>query len=161
MLRSVFSILCSTSLYAHCAHSKSFIISNERWCFVLFSKSLNNRSQRPHFLYTHKVWIPMNLMTDVVDEFSTCPKIKWFMNNLIYAISTTYLWRGRAYEREHTSLRLHPKCCNYILMMIWVGWIWHYSNFCYNDNNLTRCHHFGFVMNIQFFFQYIKFNKIL
>lgn len=139
VLCSVFGILCSTSLYAHahCAHSKSFIISNERWCFVLFSKSLNNSSQWPHFLYTHKVWIPMNLMTDVVDEFSTCPKIKWFMNNLIYAISTTYLWQNVATTCSSSAFELGG-----------FGFI---RNLCYNENNLTRCHHFGFVMNIQFF----------
>lgn len=77
MLRSVFSIMCSTSLYAHCAHSKSFIISNERWCFVLFSKSLNNSSQLRTF-YT------LTMNSDEFDDWCSWWVFNMSKNQVIY-----------------------------------------------------------------------------
>lgn len=44
-------------------------------------------------------------MTDIVDEFSTCPKMEWFMNNLIFEIPSLCIASVTLLHNTNTRVR--------------------------------------------------------
>lgn len=116
---SVFQLFRKSSTVTHSLYSPLFFFFH---LFILFSlaHSISFNVIKRSNVWSLHIFISLKKYPcgciydwDIVDEFSTCPKIEWFMNNLIFEIPSLYRASAISLNNTHKQ-RLYFHICMHI-----------------------------------------------